>query len=161
MLTILICVISGFLTIGYFSNGDFFSMLMGGIFGCGLLGIMLSAMIASFSGKKEEKIDTMRLVSLRGTNQIMGNFFLGIGSINSTPHYLYYELLNDGGCNLHKLRADMSNVLVYEEDRGDGVLELYEKISKIGPLWGLDLNENPYIYRFRIPTGSIKREFAL
>ena len=166
MLTVLICVVVGFFTANHLFpaeqlwDDNFQTKILGLIIG-GVAGLLLAAVISSISGKKEEKTDTRKLISLRGANYTTGDLFLGIGSINSSLCYLYYEMREDGGCVLGKMHAVSDNVLVYEEDRSDGVLEIYETLTSAKLWWGLDLLDEKRIYKFRIPKGSIKREFSL
>lgn len=126
----------------------------------GIVGIGVAFGIGESSGRKE-KTSEISLVSLRAGDYTDGALFLGCGTINSRPHYIYFAALADGGYQLRQMRADEDNIAVHEEDRTGGTLEAYRSCP---PPWirgWLGLWEGSYSYKFRIPKGSIRREFAL
>ncbi len=104
--------------------------------------------------------ETTGLVSLRGSDGLSGQFYLGTGSIDTTQHYFFYEAVGLG-YRPRKIEIE-GNVTVFEdEERKVGELKTYT-YQFVNPnllLVGLDYPTKKY--EFFIPRGSIKRDFML
>lgn len=124
------------------------------------VGAVVSMVIGSFVPMKEKLLWSISLASLRNSNLTEGGFLLGCGSIGSELCYVYYELMEDGGCVLRKAYAAQNDITVYEEDRVNGVFEKWDTFSTISQ-WLILVVPGERFYKFRIPKDSIKREFAL
>lgn len=137
-------------------DGTFFvgSIILGAI-----MGLFVAFIIGE--GHKDETITIVQLAALQTSDAISGSFFLGCGQIGTTPYYVYYKKLEDGGYQYRRKEADTDAVSVYEEERRNGVLEEY---SYRPPIWmwvWLAFWEDKMVYKFRIPNGSIRKEFTL
>ena len=135
-----------------------------GLFLGAVVGLMAGAGVASVVGSRHPQhmvlTETVPLVTLRNADGVAGSFFLGTGSVESVPYYFYYKPSGDGGYKQDRLQSS-ANVTVYEEDRTDGALEVYERkfVDPSDERWGADGGHAEY--KFRIPRGSLKKQFRL
>jgi hypothetical protein len=142
--------------------GGLFEHPVGYMFGV-ILGASFGGFAALVAGERYKTIASVmpKLASLRGSDSLSGSFFLGCGSIGTTPHYVYYQCTKDGGYEYARKRADTGDAFVYEEDRTDGILEV---VTYRPPAWmrgWLVFWEVNHVWNFHIPKGSIQRSFSL
>ena len=159
LLVVLIMVFGG--VIGRLFDGESYGA--GTVIGVvvGLLGGVMIALAFGESSKRLEIISTHSLGSLHNSSSLEGSFFLGCGTIGTNPYYVYFEEAADGGYVYRRKRADYGDAVVYEENRTNGVIE-YCKMRPPAWMWTwLVFWEGQEVYRFRIPKGSIKKEFTL
>ena len=103
--------------------------------------------------------ETTQLVSLRDSDGVSGQFFLGTGSIDATQYYFFYK---EAGQGYQPGKVEVSNnVTVFEEKGQNGQLKTYTyKFSN--PLFRWIALELPnQKYEFIIPEGSLKKNFVL
>jgi len=148
-------------------DGDGWWAIPRGIFGAligALIGFFLSMFFSAIPPTKYELSKEIELVSLRhGENSVRGSFFLGCGSVESNPSYIYYVSVGPDIYQMKTIKVTDS-VFVYEEDRTDGVLKVYaKKFANKSYNWLSDesLLEGEERYEFHIPKGSILRDFSL
>lgn len=108
------------------------------------------------------KRDDRSLVVIRDKDGIEGRFFLGTGMIKSEQHYFYYYKLPDGGVQAGRASAG-DGVRVYEENRADAVLSIYDWNFKNGAAWfvALPFAGRGHKYEFRVPAGTIRPGFTM
>jgi hypothetical protein len=145
-------VLFGALVIGS-SVGAIVGLIVWGI-------VLLSAPIAYETVEIEY---THNMGNLNRENSISGAFFLGTGFVNSAPIYTYYHDQGDNVYRLNIVRSSGNVVLVYEEDREDGELIVYNStmhrsIERFFFQWGRFSGAK--FYTFHIPKGSIVNNFV-
>lgn len=135
--------------------GRFLLSLVMGMIGF-IIGMFLSLFLGLFAPKEIVKTE-IPLVAFSDGQSIHGNFFLGIGSINGEDVYSFYKRREDGG--IERGRVKSANIPIYEEDRKDGVLEIYKR--KVVGTWALwaDVPQNTR-YEFHLPEGTVVRQFV-
>lgn len=108
-----------------------------------------------------QQITKKELVALRDKDGISGNFFLGGGRIGDKQYYFYYEKLSNGSFTANKI--DASGVAIYEEDRQDAVLLVYEVVLKNGWWWFVTYpsHDPDGSIQFYVPKGTIRRGFSI
>ena len=131
----------------------------------GLLGLAVGVVIAAIAGYQQprewHKAKVVTLVSLRNQEGLAGEFFLGSGQIDTQSYYFFFKKLGDG-FQLDKQPATES-VTVFEEDRKDGELSVYQKESRRfgSAKWYQVQFVECCRYEFHIPRGTIQREFKV
>jgi hypothetical protein len=97
--------------------------------------------------------EELPLAAFAGTNKISGSFFLGCGTIDSTPIYRYLWVSSDGGINQNWCYATRTRV--YEND----LVTPFIRISSLG--WFLDEGRNDDWVYITIPKNSVQKNFNL
>lgn len=87
--------------------------------------------------------------SLKDNSMIHGRFFLGSGSIDSVPVYVYYYKLPSGGYKLGTVPVDKT-VIFMDENDSPYLKTTWYKFAKI-------YDE----YEFHVPNGTIVEEYLL
>lgn len=112
--------------------------------------------------------ETKQLHSIYTSSKLTGSayYFLFVGGASiDTIDTVYYWEEYDGG--FVKKSLDMTNVVIYEEDRTDGLITyVYEKqdVKQSNWLWcGKDSDYTPTLTRINlyVPDGSIYSEFII
>jgi len=135
-----------------------------GLFLSAIVGLLVGGVATGIVGSRYPQhmvlTGAVPLVTLRNADGVAGSFFLGTGSVESVPYYFYYTPSGDGGYIQDRLRSS-AGITVYEEDRTDGALEVYERkfVDPSNARWGMDGGNVEY--KFRIPRGSLKKQFRL
>lgn len=95
------------------------------------------------------------LASLSDGSGVSGSFFLGIGSVDSEPVYMYYT--NDNGVfRLHQIEARRAYV-TYTDSQPQMVKHTDRSTNKwLSVFFGIDND-----YEFQVPRGSVKSNFNL
>lgn len=136
-----------------------------GTFAGGLAAVVISQ-VSVDSSVRWDRTANIELVSLNRDSKLQGRFFLGTGELNQKEYYYFYKRAQDGGYKPGKI-AISDSVTIYEEERRDGLIEVYEcygekKESFLIIYFGLPFTDScGKAYHFRIPTGSLKRDFLL
>lgn len=130
----------------------FFSLLLFGVFGQ-----IYGRGLADYPA---ERYTT--LVNLSDGAGVSGSFFLGSGTIDTTPVYMYYAQDNKGRYRLYHVNASQSYV-TYTDETPTLVIHGKEMNDK---WYSLDTGfATPEyaddVYEFRVPRGSIKQNFNL
>lgn len=123
------------------------------------IGTGLGFLIGFLFPKKRVHLWDVELVSLRNSDGVHGRFFLGTGSIGSTEYYFYYDKVGDG-FRPGKIEVD-NNVTVFEQERNDGLLKVYETRFTNSLLWIFGLTSSERSFEIIIPNGSLKQNFVL
>lgn len=130
------------------------------------LAIMLGGGIATGIGViatqeiNEQASHEASLATLRSSQGISGSFFLGSGSIGSDMYYFYYE--SDGGNRYSpRQRRAGGGVYVYEEDRKDASVQIFEWHFKRNWMRFFAFGPEGETTRFRVPKGSILQGYVL
>lgn len=150
-------VIALFLTLKY-DRSLIFPMTVVGFF----VGFIVAMLIGVFLPLQWVPLETRPLVNLRSNDGISGRFFLGSGTVGTTEYYFYYTKNQDGGFEPNKLSTDSNKIVIFEEDRSDGELRIYEDTftNKILDYIAIDLSSKRK-YEFHIPLESLTRDFHL
>jgi len=125
----------------------------------------VSALIAFFAAgavnfvtyfKVDEPVQKYTAIAnLSDGSGVSGSFFLGIGSVDSKPVYMYYTDKN-GVFELHQLEARRAYV-TYTDGRPQVVIHTDRSTNKwISVVPGWD-----YTYEFQVPRGSVRANFNL
>lgn len=86
-----------------------------------------------------ETVQTVELKSIDYMSQVKGSFTLGFGRVNEIDYYGCYEVLEDGGIKLRKLRADTT--IIYQTlKEGEPA---YLEITTNG--WGVETSIKLYV----------------
>jgi hypothetical protein len=106
--------------------------------------------------------DDYKLVAIRDKDGITGQFFLGTGMIQSEQYYFYYKTNSDGSVTPDKVRAGQG-VRVYEEDRQDAELVVYEWQLNQSWAWlvAFPVNSGGWSYKFHVPKGTVRTGFTM
>jgi hypothetical protein len=106
-----------------------------------------------------------KLVSLKDKDNLNGSFILGSAEISGEHYYTYFYEHKGGfkktSINQNKLKGSMSEVIIFEEDRNDGELRVYN--LEYAKEWHNFFGKKPVDkkYEFHVPKGSITRGFEL
>lgn len=149
------------------SVGGYFFATLFWLLICFITGALLFAAAYGIGESFVSKPDggsTQTLVVIRDKDGIEGRFFLGSGYIDSAPYYFYYVQTADGGLRPGKVEANGA-VTVYEQDRASAELVTYRWMMK-PPTWSWIFclpheGSDKFTYAFRVPKGSVKREFRM
>lgn len=87
--------------------------------------------------------------SLKDNSMIHGRFFLGSGSIDSVPVYVYYYQLPSGGYKLSTVPVDKT--VIFMDENSNPYLKTTE--YKFANIY--------YEYEFHVPNGTIVEEYLL
>src|SRR3989344_204066 len=139
----------------------FFSSIFLGFFATiGLaVGLAFALLVGLAVTKHWTAGEVIKLVSLRSSDGINGNFFLGTGSIGTTQYYFYYK---EAGRGYQPGKVEVAdNVTVFEEKRQAGELKVYTSKFVNPSLEWVALNLEHHKYEFIIPEGSLKKNFVL
>jgi len=134
----------------------FLGLLSALVFG---LGIGFSSLMGLAVSKHWTESETTQLVSLRNSDSISGNFFIGTGSIGTTQYYFFYKEAGQG-YQPGKV-AIKDNVVVFEEKRQNGELKVYTYQFVNPSLGWIAMDCQNQKYEFIIPEGSLKKNFVL
>ena len=93
--------------------------------------------------------ETTYLASVNYTSEVDGYFYIGHGSVKETQYYVAYEILEDGGKKLFKMRADITTI--YDVLEADELA--YAETDKDG--WGI------VKIRLYVPKGTITQDYNL
>lgn len=121
------------------------------------LSALLGSMMAQQRDAKPYKVST--LASLRSADGITGRAVLGTGTINSTEYYFWYEVEGDAVTPRHSCVG--VGTYVYEEDRADGIREVYGWHFKSPWHEWFAMPPVGETVHFHIPRGSLRRGFTL
>lgn len=95
------------------------------------------------------------IANLSDGSGVSGSFFLGIGSVDSKPVYMYYT--DDNGVfELHQLEAKRAYV-TYTDGSPQVVLHTDRSTNK----WISVFSSLNYKYEFQVPRGSVRANFNL
>lgn len=157
----------------------FFKLIWGAIWRLlvlAIVGLVLGYFVAHVRGKidkipqADQVSKELRLVALRNSSALGGQFFLGSGRFREEDYYeFFYEY--DSGFVKDRINASRNLVVVYEEDRPDGVLQFFTckettPTPKITSFWSERIAiqgscKRFHRYEFHIPRGSIVRNMKL
>lgn len=107
----------------------------------------------------ECRSEVTKLVALKDRFGEEGRFFLGSGSIDQKPYYVFYR--EDGkAIILDKVPAE--GVKVYEEERHNAIMERYFLVRKGWKIHPAAVDSNcKGVIKFRIPKGTVVRSYNL
>jgi len=155
----------------YTMAGAFFGFI-GGI----LLSLTLTGIIPETTSSKMILLREVRLHSLGDASATSGKFFLGIGSFESQDYYKFYQ---EVGQAFYAGKVPVIKSAIYEENRQDGVLEIYARarVVRHKPLPKLlyafsfrssdtlQIEQSEYLsedlYEFHVPKNSVSQEFRV
>ncbi|MBI2046515.1 MAG: hypothetical protein HYT28_03825 [Parcubacteria group bacterium] len=140
--------------VGYFFDTLFLGLISAFLF---TLGSGLGSLIGLAVPKHWVATETTQLISLRNSDGVSGDLFLGTGSIGATQYYFFYQ--KDGKGYRQGKVAINDNAVVFEEKRQDGELKTYT-YQFVDPSlrWiAIDL-QNKKKYEFTVPEGSLHKE---
>lgn len=95
--------------------------------------------------------ETRDLQAIKMNDNLRGSFFLGTGSIDGNPSYIFYYKTG-GGYRTDKVQAD--NVLIIEDNTTPRIVKITESLPSwlvFGPLKDWD-----HSYEIHVPSGSVK-----
>jgi hypothetical protein len=98
----------------------------------------------------------IQIVSLRTADGVSGNFL----SFSTDDYYHFAKINTDGSISMSKVSNKYEDIRIIEEDRKDGVV-VYEKFSPVVKDDSHDIRYDNTRIIFRIPKGSIVREFSI
>lgn len=141
--------------------GYFMATMILGIFAvvAFCIGIGLALLIGLIIPKRWSEPETTKLVSLRGSEGINGNFFLGTGSIGTSQYYFFYKEVGKG-YQPGRIEID-DNVMVFEEERQYGEIKTYTYQFVNPSLQWIAMDSEIEKHEFFIPDGSLKKDFVL
>ncbi len=162
MLIILICAVglAIIFAIDFWSFEDSVTAKLGftsvGVFFGGTIGLLLAAIVGIPAPEVTVKTEEISLAAFNDSRTIRGSFFLGCGTVEGNVTYFYYRQRPDGGLEQGWVQSE--NVIIYEEDRADGILQVYQK-KLVHPweFWALPWGSP--CYQFRVPKGTVIRQF--
>lgn len=130
----------------------------GSVFAGFILALALNAALGAGDDPDYQYSYGVKLVSLDDGSELNGSFFLGIGTIESRPVYIYYYENGPGRYLQGYVSTDQA--MIIEEERTDGELEIWEDQNTGFSAWSARGASEPYFY-FRVPVGSVQQEFTL
>lgn len=147
--------------LGWGFGGLVTAFLFAGAFG---LGCWISSIIGHDLPQDWSLRGKWTLVAMRNSDsvagRISGGIFLMSGYIGSQQVYNYYTLNRDGSFKPGKWETD-SNTAVYEEDRTDGLLVVYDPKFKKPWMGWIGDTVSATRGEFHIPKGSLKKAFTI
>lgn len=97
------------------------------------------------------------LIALKDNSTINGSFFLGCGSVGSETQYSY-AVNTEFGIEIKTLPADEK--IYFKYDEGTPALITSKPVYSTLAEW-ISIPDDPTIYTFRIPKGSIINEYEI
>lgn len=147
-----------------------FPMVLGGIVTAVVIfaAFGAAAVLSSVIGSHLDEVWILRgklpMVSMRSGDGLnggaTGGLFVMSAWVNSSQVYSYYTLHKDGSFHPNQWTTD-ADTAVYEEDRTDGELVIYDPVFKHPWMSWLGDNRTATRGEFHIPKGSIRKEFSL
>lgn len=136
-----------------FIQGTVANVLVGGMIAA-LLNLMTSPFVETEWSVESEH----RLAAIQDGVVTSGSFFLGTGTVDGDPKFIYYQMNGNGGYTLESLSPRYATV--FQEDGEPRVVE-YNGTSdnpwiSLMPKWGTD-----YKAEFYVPEGSIINNYTL
>ena len=137
--------------------------ILGAIFGA-IVGFLVALFIGMFvyTDTKWEVTQTTQLINIGDNLGVEGRFFLGSGSIDSEPVYLWYE--KSGSNSFVRKTADAEGSTIHYTDKRPYYTITKEKSAEKGFVhpWGMNTNGAYGVkYDFYVPKGSIAQEYVL
>ncbi len=124
-----------------------------------VLGIVSTCVVSDRLTSTSVTIQDLPIASIRDSYQIEGSFYLFHGQIGETSVYLYYEYLGNGAFTQKSLDAD--GVVIFEEDRTDGVLRKETMVRRSPLSWcTMPLTSESTNYSFRVPRNSVVKDYS-
>lgn len=126
-------------------------------------GLLLILSMSDFSPNRPSQnpyiANRVTVVSLRTSDQVLGDFVLGSGSIKEQTYYVYYTQDDDGAYRINKVLANQCKI--YMEDRNDGELQtIYSKVDDDRRRYSLNPNWFDH-YELHVPKGSIIQQYKI
>lgn len=128
-----------------------------------LVGCGIAALIGLYMPKHWEETE-IKLASLKDATGTEGEFLLGTGSIQTEQYYMWFE---DTGHGYRPEKVKVGNNILIVEDntlQNTGTLTVHTRKMNNKSLsrWLVfDVSFWSDQYRFKIPAGSIKKDFKL
>jgi hypothetical protein len=121
-----------------------------------------AAMVGTAFKTHPEESARYQLVSIRDKDGVVGQFFLGSGTIKGDQYYFYYKTNSDGSVTPGKVFAGQG-VRVYEQDRQDAELVIFEWELNKPWAWlvALPVNNGGWSYKFYVPKGTVRTGFTM
>lgn len=159
--TMIICLIIGVHFTKHYSSISLFDYVFWGmLMGC-FPGIVIACLLpATIITTRVETSSEQRIVSLKDTNGIDGDFFLGSGSLSNSLKYFMYVKSEHGG--MHMSHVPVSNTIIFEKDqlKHHGILRSYEqKLPESLRLWMFARTK--YRYEIFVPNDTIIKQMKL
>ena len=130
----------------------------------GALGFLAGAVVAAAVAKCLPTVWTMKttrkLVALRVTTSVKGNFFLFEGSMKSGSSYLYHYI-EDDQIRPEELRIEGNDIAIREVDDEAGpcsIIESLEFVHDWAYIFGMPLTDDRHV--FFMPKGAVKEQFS-
>lgn len=105
------------------------------------------------------------LINIADNTSVHGDFFLGIGSVDSEPVYSWYERTDSNSYKRFDADASISTIHYINGNNRPYYTEVASKGEHFFHKWVLNLDANGHNtvkrYDFYIPRGSITNEFKL
>lgn len=108
----------------------------------------------------KEVISTQRIETLGDGGGVRGSFFLGTGSIQNMPVYMYYTQNSAGEYRLRHVDADLAHV-VYTDDTPTVVRYRHTSANHWKAAFVGWSEPTTGFVEFRVPKGSIKQQIVL
>ncbi len=146
--------------------GSFLSNLALTIFGLIILGglaplagLGLAHLIGFMLPKKWKEKNPIKLVVKSNVHGILGDFVIGIGTINEKKHYFFYQGENNE--TMLGWTEVSSTTVIHEEERKDGLLKIFSKEFSSPFFWIFAATGESIKHEFFVPKGSVKYGFIL
>lgn len=137
-------------------EGVFLGILSGVMFGL-VAGLLANVVAIPFMGGNDV-VESQDLQSMATSSGISGTFFLGIGTVDSTPEYHYFVKTANGG--FEEKSTETEYATVYETDGTPHVDVTWTDSSNewLG-LFSTKLKDEHY--NFYVPKGSVVQTYTL
>lgn len=163
-ITVAVCAFIGLIT-GYDLEERVFGAFagaFGGLFAGAFAALMIGTFI--YTDTKYVEVGQVPLVSMADGAGIHGHFFLGSGSVDSSPTYTWYEKSGDNSYFRQDVDADVATIHYLTDKRAPYYIVSKEVDAEGGffKKWGFNTNEGyGKVYDFYVPKGSIVQSYVL
>jgi hypothetical protein len=121
-----------------------------------MFAVIVAMLLGLFVPTNYKLVDTIEIYSLQSGTGSEGSFILGSGSLGSSHAYYFYTKEESGAFNPESLVDEEDNILIVEEERGDGVIYVYRRVADLPFLGLLTFIFEMERYEIHVPIGSLE-----
>jgi len=160
MIILLSVVIIAFLFGLWLEEGDFLVALFIAFWGA-VAGFLLALVIGAIVYNSTAHVP-VPLENLVDNTQIHGRFFLGSGTIDEVPVYVWYEQTDNNTFRQNQINVDQATIHYLLDKRRPYYVATFHNKKGFFREWGWDVNPSDVTHiDFYVPRGTITNNYTL
>ncbi len=141
-----------------FTFGDVVVCMIFPFIGSVVIGVIIAFLIGTCVPTTYALREEHKMTALTNKMAINGEFFLGIGAVDSEPQFFFAYYSDDESGGIEFSSVSPESCRVYEENRVDAIVKVMYQ-ENVNPAWNLlVLRPNPLLMEFHVPKGTIAYE---